>query len=120
MMKAKINLKNIFAYIQGNIRYKIYYKYKFLKFLVPKYIWEQIEIRINSMDKECYNNGACKICGCSTTALQFANKSCDKPCYPNMMSKGNFYKNRYSKNKLYFDEQNNTLWKIENDKFIKI
>lgn len=27
------------------------------------------------------------MCGCHTTALQMANKSCDKPYYPPMMSK---------------------------------
>lgn len=118
-MKAKINLKNIFAYIQGNIRYKIYYKYKFLKFLVPDYIWEQIEIRINSIDRECYNNGACKMCGCSVTALQFANKQCDKPCYPYMLSKKEFKKLLYSKNSSYVDTHRN-MWYIENNQFKRI
>jgi hypothetical protein len=39
------------------------------------------------MDKECYENGSCKMCGCNTTALQMANKACPKPCYPKMISK---------------------------------
>lgn len=39
------------------------------------------------MQKSCYKNGSCDMCGCHTTALQMANKSCDKPCYPPMMSK---------------------------------
>ena len=40
------------------------------------------------MDTKCYTAGECKLCGCETTALQMANKQCDKPCYPPMMSKG--------------------------------
>ena len=47
------------------------------------------------IDPECYEEGYCKMCGCNTTALQMANKPCNKPCYPKMMSKqdwGNFKK----------------------------
>lgn len=81
----RYNIVNIYSYFIGNYRYKLYYsKYKFL---IRKHILEQIEYRINSMDQECYNNGQCKICGCKTTALQMANKACDKPCYPLMVSK---------------------------------
>lgn len=39
------------------------------------------------MDPECYVKGQCKMCGCTTTALQMANKSCPKPCYPKMMNR---------------------------------
>ena len=84
-MKAKINLKNIFAYLQGNIRYELYYSK--LSFLLPKHIREQYEWRIEIMDKKCFDDGVCKICGCETTALQMANKPCDKPCYPKMHNK---------------------------------
>lgn len=80
-----MKISDIFAYIQGNIRYKFYYGK--LNFLLYKHIKQQISFRILVMDKECYNNGSCKICGCKTTALQMADKTCDKPCYPKMMSK---------------------------------
>ena len=85
MKKAKPTLKNIIAYIQGKLRYKLYYS-NFV-FLIRPHIREQIQARINSMDKQCYNEGQCKMCGCQTTALQMANKACDKPCYPSMLSK---------------------------------
>ena len=85
MKKAKPTLKNIIAYIQGKLRYKLYYS-NFV-FLIRPHIREQIEARINSMDKQCYNEGQCKMCGCQTTALQMANKACDKPCYPSILSK---------------------------------
>ena len=85
-MKIKgIEIKDMYAYIQGNIRYELFYS-KF-KWLLPKHIEEQIIYRINSMDIDCYNEGSCKMCGCKTTALQMANKACDKPCYPFMLSK---------------------------------
>jgi hypothetical protein len=80
-----IEIKDMYAYIQGNIRYELFYS-KF-RWLIPKHIEEQIMYRINSMDIDCYNNGSCKMCGCKTTALQMANKACDKPCYPIMLNK---------------------------------
>src|SRR6185436_12757653 len=82
--KKKITLENIVAYIQGNFRYKLYYSFPYL---LSKHIKEQIDYRIRVMDKECYNEGSCKLCGCATTALQMADKSCDKPCYPPMMNR---------------------------------
>ena len=90
-MKAKINIKNIYSYIVGNYRYRIYYS-KHLFWLMRKFIREQITLRINSMDEECFNNGQCKMCGCKTTALQMANKECDKPCYPEMLSRKKWIK----------------------------
>ena len=90
-MKAKINIKNIYSYIIGNYRYQLYYS-KHLSWLMREFIREQITLRINSMDEECFNSGQCKLCGCKTTALQMANKECDKPCYPKMLSKKNWSK----------------------------
>lgn len=85
MKKNRYTLNNILNYIQGNVRYQLYYS-KFA-FLIPKHIREQIDVRINSMDKQCYSEGQCKLCGCSTTALQMCDKQCDKPCYPPMVNK---------------------------------
>ena len=81
------NLKKIRDYIQGNARYHFYYfNDGQFRWLIRQHIIEQFEFRLQLMDKECYNEGQCKICGCKTTALQFANKACDKPCYPPMMN----------------------------------
>lgn len=74
-----------YYYVQGNLRYKLFYS--IFAFMIPNYIHEQIVARIKSMDKDCYNNGVCKLCGCATTALQMANKACEKPCYPKIQSK---------------------------------
>ena len=85
LKQSKHPIRDVISYIQGTIRYKLFYSN--FKGLIRKHIREQIEFRIMVMDKECYNNGSCTICGCTTTALQMANKPCDKPCYPKMYCK---------------------------------
>ena len=112
MKKAKPTLKNITAYIQGNLRYKLYYS-KFA-FLIRPHIKQQIDIRINSMDKQCYDEGQCKLCGCQTTALQMANKACDKPCYPEMLSKRNWKLLKEG----FAHPSNGEWWALENGKFV--
>ena len=111
MKKAKPTLKNIIAYIQGNLRYKLFYSN--FAFLIRPHIREQIFTRIKSMDKKCYNEGQCKMCGCQTTHLQMANKACDKPCYPRMMSRKewiNFLILGYTK-------IDNIMWRLIKGKF---
>ena len=80
-----IKKSDVLSYLQGNLRYRIYYSP--FRFLLRKHIVEQYEWRISVMDRKCYRDGECKICGCETTALQFANRKCDKPCYPDMLNK---------------------------------
>jgi hypothetical protein len=63
------------------------------------------------MDKECYNNGQCKLCGCETTALQMANKGCDKPCYPAMLDESDW--KVFSSGSSYNDTI--YLWKLQKD-----
>lgn len=110
---SQINLKNIQAYIQGKLRYKLYYS-KFA-FLIRTHIKEQIDVRINSMDRQCYNEGQCRLCGCTTTALQMANKACDKPCYPRMLTKSKWWLLKKTK-ALIVDK---VLWRLKDNKFIK-
>ena len=81
----RCNILNWWYYIQGKIRYKLYYS-KFSG-LIREHIEEQISWRILVMDEKCLMDGKCQICGCETTALQMANKSCPKPCYPKMMKR---------------------------------
>ena len=117
-MKIKleqITLKNIYAYIQGNIRYKLYYN-RNLSWLIPLYIKEQIDCRIKSMDRECYFKGMCKLCGCQTTALQMANKACDKPCYPAMLSKQSW--EDIKKGLILYCPKTKKNWKLKDNKFL--
>jgi hypothetical protein len=58
------------------------------------------------MDKNCFYNGSCHMCGCETTALQMANKSCKKPCYPAMMNRKEW--KTYMRGGSFFD--NNGAW----------
>lgn len=115
----KYSLRNIVAYIQGNLRYKLYYSKVLygidLSWLLSKWLREQIELRIESMDRECYESGSCKICGCKTTALQFANKACDKPCYPSMLSRKQWY--IFCDTALVFDVETDMFWQRRSGKF---
>ena len=80
-------MSDVAHYLIGNYRYKLYYSVRW-GWLMRTHIRQQIEYRIQVMDRECYMAGECKMCGCATTALQMASKQCDKPCYPEMMNKG--------------------------------
>jgi hypothetical protein len=117
--KARVSFRNIVAYIQGNVRYKLYYSKVLygidLSWLLPKWLREQIELRIESMDRQCYNEGSCKICGCKTTALQFADKSCDKPCYPSMLSRKQW--EIFCDTELVFDVKTDMFWQRRSGKF---
>lgn len=50
----------------------------------------QLEFRHTLMDKECLDNGCCKVCGCTTTALQASKLSCEGNCYPIWIDKDLF------------------------------
>jgi hypothetical protein len=112
-MKSKINLKNIYYYIQGNLRYRMYYS-KYYKFLIRSHIKEQIEVRINSMNKSCYRLGSCIKCGCTTTQLQMCNKPCEGLCYPKMLSR--FYWEDLKKDNCYHSEGDITFCLKSNKK----
>lgn len=75
-------------YLVGNYRYGIYYGHTWWSFLpMRKHIRSQIDFRIIVMNPKCYEQGTCVACGCNTTALQMASKTCDEECYPKMMTK---------------------------------
>lgn len=78
--------QKIKSFTEGNFR-KFLLSFTITKKLVPLHIREQIEWRIKKMDQECLSNGACLMCGCATPGLQMANDMCDKPCYPEILSK---------------------------------
>lgn len=127
-MNKKFKVKDIWYYIQGNIRYFLYYwktnyfgkktifKYIFLiplHKLIPLHIREQITIRINSMNQDCYRTGSCVMCGCKTTNLQMANKNCEGLCYPQMQTKQNW--NLLKNKKIVIS--NKKAWQLNNSKF---
>jgi hypothetical protein len=96
-MKAKITFENIKAYIQGNIRQRLFYSKRW-NWLLSLHMFEQINYRLFVMNKQCYSNGECIECGCSTPGLQMANKACEGKCYPVMMNETDWliYKREYN------------------------
>lgn len=116
IIKGDAPLSDVLHYIVGNYRYWLYYKVATKgnkPMLMRQHIFEQINKRcFEWMDIKCFKDGQCKICGCSTTALQMSNKACDKPCYPEMMYKGAW--ELFKVGKLDFTDEKYT-WSI--DKF---
>jgi hypothetical protein len=112
-MKAKITFKNIKAYIQGTWRSKLMFTE--FEWLIPRHVTQQICMRIKSMDRECYDEGNCQMCGCMTPALQMANKACDKPCYPTMV--GYWEWGRVKRGGLFYDDKTKCVWQIKNNRF---
>ncbi len=74
-----------------------------------------MEFRVKGMNKECYNQGTCVKCGCVTTALQMAKKSCDGFCYPPFMSK----KEWVDFNSGVSITKDGDVWKIESNVLYK-
>lgn len=87
MRLEEITVKNVKAFIQGYVR----------KFMIDffnrrlRYVFEQVEFRKKAVEEkspECIQNGQCKVCGCKTPELFYADKGCSNfsnPCYPEMM-----------------------------------
>ncbi len=115
-------LFNVYSYIQGNIIYKCINS-KNWKWLIPKYIQEQYEYRVNTMNKQCYDQGSCIACGCETTQLQAAYRACENDCYPYMLTYKE-WKQLKQKRHILKLSYNNTeiIWGINTDlkKFYKL
>lgn len=93
----------------------------FVYSLLPIHIREQIDVRINSIPEECLMSGQCQMCGCATTALQMADKACDKPCYPKMIDKIEWESLYDSKTKSTNGDSfafAGKLWVVANNKFV--
>ena len=102
-------INNIKHYVIGWFRYHLYYSS--FHGLIRKHIREQIDARINSMNEECYLTGSCIKCGCATTALQMASKSCEGDCYPPLMSKKSWDKLKNFKNTGFYRTED-SLWEL--------
>ncbi len=77
-------IKDVWHYLVGNYRYKIFYS-GFKTWLLREHIRKQIEFRFTYVPNECWTNGSCKECGCMIPHLQMAHKTCDADCYPELM-----------------------------------
>lgn len=86
LLQSKHPLRDIRAFFVGNLRYNLYYSINW-KWLIRKHIKQQIDYRIKVMNPLCYTSGACIKCGCQTTHLQMANRTCDGMEYPPIVSR---------------------------------
>jgi hypothetical protein len=73
-------------------------------------------MRVDAMKPDCYNQGSCVLCGCSTPALQLANKPCDNPCYPAMMNKRDW--DKFKKGVPGYDQKTNLVWWMKKGELI--
>lgn len=71
-------------FLLGTYRYEVYYMNPWW---LRDFIVDQFEARVASMNPKCYSDGQCVMCGCQTTALQMAKKSCNAPCYPPLVGR---------------------------------
>jgi len=120
-MGKKVNFRNVFAYLQGHLRYRLYYSRWFF-WLLPGHVREQIGFRIRSMDGECYERGSCKLCGCAVTALQMADRACGKPCYPAMLGRGDWIIWRHVHDGERRCAETGTAWELdhERERFVRV
>ena len=116
-MKSSTTGKDVFYYIQGNVRSYLYYTnwwFLPLHIFIPAHILEQMVVRLDTIKgSECYEKGSCKHCGCKVPPLTFCNKTCEGNCYPHMMDAHKW---------LLFRQGNQTLikgdyWRYANGKF---
>lgn len=91
LLKAGKKPSNIWYFLTGHYRLWIFYSPRF-SFLMRSHIYDQINFRLETMDRECFQAGACKKCGCEVPALQMASKACDKPCYTPFLSRTSWKK----------------------------
>jgi hypothetical protein len=112
----KIKLKDVLYYLQGNVRYQIFYSN--FAWLLRAHVRQQITVRINSMDQECYDTGSCKECGCNTTHLQCCDKACEANCYPAMLNEIQWA--HLIAGKYWFDPKTKIIWGLRDNKFYKM
>lgn len=89
-------------YILGNYRY---WCSRHCKWIIRKYILNQVQIRYNSIDNKCKMNMSCKECGCDIPALLYCNRACEGGCYPKMLNKKYFEKLRIDSFSVFSDNK---------------
>lgn len=99
-------IKDVWHYIVGNYRYKIYYS-GFKTWLLRDHIREQIDFRLGYVPDECWSTGSCKECGCQVPHLQMCHKSCDANCYPELMNSTDWHTFKQD----YVVRQKNKFWR---------
>lgn len=101
VLMGKRNVSDVWHYLVGHYRYWLWYTVNKDTSIKPKlmrqHIWEQINYRISQMNPKCYAAGSCERCGCNTTELQMASKTCEGLEYPPMINKNSWDKYKIGK-----------------------
>ena len=84
---AKITLRNILQYIEGNTRLL-----GDMIHLLPHHEKEQVIYRSQICKAECLSVGYCIQCGCDLPGKFYVKKSCNLDRFPDMMSKTDWEK----------------------------
>jgi len=105
---SEITGSKIKSFIQG------YSRYYFDNIVgLPEYIKEQVYYRLYTCKDTCLISGKCEICSCPTIKKAYANDSCNKNKFPDLMSNGEWKEFRAQK-----DFPDLTEIKTEVDKLI--
>ncbi len=114
MKTRKIEIEDLVAYLQGNIRYFLV-KY-FKGFGVRKTLLEQVKYRSKSLAVGCEIE--CQKCGCPTHKTVYSNRSCKGNCYPTFVPKEVFEEAKLKG----FMHQGNITWfmKLDVQKYVKL
>lgn len=90
---GEITLKNIRAFIVGNVNYYINKMN-----LLPQYKVEQVLYRLDKCKNDCVVTGKCMHCGCPTQRKVFAPETCNNNIrFPDFMDENKWYE--YKKQK---------------------
>lgn len=94
MKLSDITLKNIKAFIQGNVR-MLGDKWD----LVDPHVQEQVAYRGAICKDSCLAKGKCEVCGCSVPGKLYVTKSCNKGSkFPDLMGKEDWEKYKKENN----------------------
>ena len=79
-MSGSYKLSDIFYFMQGEYRYFRYYGLDIRTGKIAQMYESRVEA-VRQKSPECIEEGACKICGCTTPDLFFCDKACEGNCY---------------------------------------
>jgi len=91
---AKVTLKNVFSFIEGNLK-----MYLDQWDALPEHEKEQVAYRMEVCKDDCVKNGYCTYCQCSVPAKLYSRYSCNKDeRFPGIMSKKRWEEYKEEKN----------------------
>lgn len=115
--KYDVTWGNIQAFITGNVRYII--NTLGVEFIaLPTHIQEQVLFREKVADNTCKSSGYC-YCNCSVPELFYADKECDKGCYPPMQDEAEWERTKLILDNLDIQHPIIKFWKMDGNHRLK-